>query len=137
MEEKKGLVDFHFHSTYSDGSETIDGIIEEAKKHNLKALALTDHNNGAGVPEFVKKCNESGILALEGVEIYATFPQTDWSCDFKFCGPVPDVTILGKKLDWKRFREYQEMLVKYWLEYWMPEGLEKLRSVGLGVPVLS
>lgn len=137
MGGKKELVDFHFHSVYSDGSENINGIIEEAKNRGLKALALTDHNNGAGVPEFVEKCREAGIQTLEGVEIYATFPEADWSWDFQRCGPVPDVTILGKKLDWVKFKEYQEMLVKYWLEYFMPETLEKLRSAGLEVPTMS
>jgi len=50
--EKKGLVDLHFHSAYSDGSEDIPGIMKEARDQGLIALALTDYNNGVGVPFF-------------------------------------------------------------------------------------
>lgn len=132
-----GLVDLHFHSVYSDGSENIPAIIEEAKKRKVVALALTDHNNGAGVPEFMAACKEAGVLAFEGTEVYIAFPETDWSWDPKFCGPVPDATILGKKLNWQEFRKYQEMLVKYWLEHWLPETLNGLRRAGLKVPALT
>ena len=132
-----GLVDLHFHSVCSDGSENIPAIIEEAKKQEIVALALTDHNNGVGVPEFMVACEEVGILALEGTEIYASFSEHPWSWNPDYCGPVPDVTILGKKLKWQEFRKYQEMLVKYWFEYWLPETLNGLRRTGLKVPELT
>lgn len=135
--DKNGLVDFHFHSAHSDGSEGIAVIIEEAKRRNIVAMALTDHNNGNGVQEFVAACREAGIYAIEGTEIYASFADQPWSWDCDRCGPVPDVMILGKKLNWGEFREYQEMLVQYWLNYWMPASLDSLRSAGLEVPSLS
>lgn len=135
--DTRGLVDLHFHSVYSDGSENIPAIIEEAKKREVVALALTDHNNGAGVPEFMTACREAGIIALEGTEIYASFSEHQWSWNSAFAGPVPDVTILGKKLNWQEFRKYQEMLVKYWFEYWLPETLKGLQNAGLKVPVLT
>lgn len=133
----KGLVDFHFHSTHSDGSEDVAAIVTEAKRRNVVALALTDHNNGAGVAEFITACHGAGIIALEGTEIYASFADQKWSWDFERCGPVPDVTILGKNLNWGEFMQYQEMLVQYWLNYWMPASLDGLRNAGLEVPVLT
>lgn len=132
-----GLADFHFHSHYSDGSENIAGIITEAKVKGVKALALTDHNTEKGVKEFTKACEKAGIKFLEGTEIYAAFPQTEWSMDYKFCGPIPDVTILGKKLNWNKFRPYKDMLFNYWLKIRMPSGLEKMRLAGLKVPNLT
>jgi len=135
--EKKGLVDLHFHSAYSDGSEDIPGIMKEARDQGLIALALTDYNNGVGVPFFLAACKKAGISALEGTETYVSFSEHSWSWNPDFCGPVPDVTILGKKLNWQEFRKYQEMLVKYWLDYWLPETLNGLRKAGLKVPVLS
>jgi len=136
MEEKK-LVDLHFHSVYSDGSEKIPAIIEEAKARGVVALALTDHNNGAGVPEFMAACRKTDIMALEGTEIYASFSEHSWSWNADYCGPVPDVTILGKKLKWDEFKKYQEMLISYWDEYWLPKTLSGLQDVGLKVPVLT
>lgn len=137
MEGKK-LVDLHFHSCYSDGMVDVPGIIKEAKKREVVgALALTDHNIGKGVPEFIVACKEAGILALEGVEIYASFAEHEWSWDESKCGPMPDVTILGRKLNWDEFKRYQQKLIQYWFEYWLPETLKRLRQVGLIVPELS
>lgn len=135
--EGKRLVDLHFHSKYSDGLEGIPEIIEEAKRRNVVALALTDHNNGNGVPEFIKACREAGIEALEGVEIYASFAEYDWSWDMSKAGPIPDVVILGRKLNWQAFQEYQEKLIQYWFEYWLPETFKRLKEVGLIVPELT
>jgi len=131
------LVDLHFHSVHSDGSETVSSIIEEAERRGVCALALTDHNNGNGVSEFVAGCQKQGIEYLEGVEIYGSFAEHEWSWDYQFCGPVPDLTILGRELDWGVFRAYQKMLVKYWANYWIPETLKKIEGAGLRVPKLN
>jgi hypothetical protein len=135
--DESGRVDLHFHSVYSDGSEEIPAIIEEAKKRDVVALALTDHNNGAGVPKFMAACKEAGILSLEGTEIYASFPETEWSWNPDFCGPVPDVIILGRKLNWQELEKYQELLREYRFEYWLPETLKGLAKAGLKVPNLT
>lgn len=139
MEAKTGLVDLHFHSVFSDGSEKLSSIIMEAKTRGFVGLALTDHNNGEGVTEFMSRCRGTGITAFEGVEIYATFPQEEsFSWDSKYCGPAPDFTILGRKLNWQIFKEaYQFPLMEYWRTIWLPETLDKLRGTRLEVPVLS
>lgn len=36
-------VDFHLHSTWTDGKNTIPEIIENAKVHGLHSIAITDH----------------------------------------------------------------------------------------------
>lgn len=139
MEDRRdGLVDFHFHTNYSDGTATVDGAIAEAKKRNVIALALTDHNTGKGVPEFMRAAQEAGIRALEGTEIFIAFPKTDWSWDMAKCGPVPDATILGRQLNWKIFEnDYERALRNYWITVWLPKTLEKLRALGFKVPSLT
>ena len=137
MEERKGLVDFHFHTNHSDGTATVAGAVEEAKLRGVAAMALTDHNTEAGGEEFLEICKEAGITALEGVEIYAAFPETEWAWDIGKCGPVPDMTILGRKLNWKKFKEYKNNLNNYWVTKWLPETLEKLKSLGFKVPFLA
>ena len=42
------MIDLHCHTTYSDGSKTIEEVIALAKKLKLKQLAITDHNTLAG-----------------------------------------------------------------------------------------
>lgn len=132
---KKGLVDFHFHSCFSDGSESIGSIISEAKKLGMTGLCLTDHNNCGGVAEFVSMCTENDIVAFEGTEIYLNFPQEDWSK--QGCGQMPDAVIMGRRLDWKKFLDYQLRLKEYWRDYWLPQTMEGLRSVGLKVSEMT
>lgn len=38
------MIDLHIHSNYSDGSDSIEKIIEQAKLLNLKQISITDHN---------------------------------------------------------------------------------------------
>lgn len=42
------MIDLHIHSCYSDGSDTIEEIIAQAKKLQLKQIAISDHNTIAG-----------------------------------------------------------------------------------------
>ena len=46
------LVDFHVHSTASDGTFSPTEIVDKAKSQGLSVLALTDHDNCDGVAEF-------------------------------------------------------------------------------------
>jgi len=135
VEAKKALSDFHFHTNHSDSSETVASAIEEAKARGVTSLALTDHNVGDGIPEFVSLCQAANLSYLEGTEIYASFPLTDWSQDPRYCSPIPDLTILGRKLDWKIFREeYVSPLMRYWQTTFVPQSLKQLEENGLTVP---
>lgn len=137
MGERQNLVDFHFHTNHSDGSESVASAIEEAKLRGVTALALTDHNTENGTQEFMALCKRAGIMAFEGVEIYAAFPKTDWAWDMTKCGPVPDMTILGRRLNWTKFAEYKKNLRDYWITKWLPQTLKKLRALGFKVPSLT
>ncbi|MHA1270069.1 MAG: PHP domain-containing protein [Candidatus Helarchaeota archaeon] len=37
------MIDYHIHSDYSDGDQTIEEIIEKAKRKRLDQIAITDH----------------------------------------------------------------------------------------------
>jgi len=43
------MIDLHTHSNYSDGTFSPEGLIKEAEKNCLLALALTDHDTAEGV----------------------------------------------------------------------------------------
>lgn len=60
--------DLHTHSTFSDGSLSPSEIVSLAKKENLKALALTDHDNISGLEEAAKKAKEENLEFINGVE---------------------------------------------------------------------
>jgi len=65
------FIHLHCHSNYSllDGVITIDRLIDKAKYYNMKALALTDHNNLYAAVELYEKCKETGIKPIIGAEI--------------------------------------------------------------------
>ena len=61
--------DLHTHSYYSDGTASPARIISEACGAGLSAVALTDHNTVAGLPEFLSAAEGANILAIPGIEI--------------------------------------------------------------------
>ena len=65
-------VHLHVHSQYSllDGACKIDGLVEAAKKHNMPALAITDHGNLFGLIEFYEACKRGGVKPILGLEAY-------------------------------------------------------------------
>ena len=66
------FIHLHNHSHYSlqDGACTIDGLVNAAKKYNMKSVALTDHGVMYGIAEFYKKATKAGIKPIIGMEAY-------------------------------------------------------------------
>ena len=70
-----GLTDFvhlHLHSQYSllDGAIKFDELLAHMKKHQMSAVAVTDHGNMFGAIEFYSKAQKSGIKPIIGCEVY-------------------------------------------------------------------
>jgi hypothetical protein len=64
------IIDLHTHSTCSDGTAPPAQLPAMAAKIKLEALALTDHDTVAGIPEFLEAAKEFPELrAIPGVEI--------------------------------------------------------------------
>ena len=60
--------DLHTHSVYSDGTFTPAELIAGAQQAGLSAIALTDHNTVAGLPDFLQAAENSGVEPVPGVE---------------------------------------------------------------------
>jgi len=71
------FVHLHTHTGYSllDGAGRIKNMVEEAKKLNMDALAITDHGNLYGVLEFYKTAKNEKIKPIIGMEAYIA-PQS-------------------------------------------------------------
>ncbi len=67
------IIDLHTHSTYSDGSETPWEIVLEAKKKNLYAVALTDHDTIDGIEEFMAAGKEFHLETIPGIEFATSY----------------------------------------------------------------
>ena len=69
--------DLHTHSTYSDGTCSPAEIIAQAETIGLSAVALTDHNTVAGLPDFMDAAQNSSVEAVPGVEISCQYGDTE------------------------------------------------------------
>ena len=65
------IVHLHVHSQYSmqDGLCSLDDLVKQAAKFNMKAIALTDHDGLYGAVQFYKKAKSAGIKPIIGCEI--------------------------------------------------------------------
>lgn len=71
------ICDLHTHSVFSDGSCTPAQLIARAEAIGLSAIALTDHNTIAGVPEFLAAAEEKPIEAVAGAEFSTDYRGID------------------------------------------------------------
>ena len=62
------MIDLHTHSTFSDGTLSPTALMELAADAGLSAVALTDHNTTAGLPEFLQAAQGKNLRAIPGVE---------------------------------------------------------------------
>uniref|UniRef100_K4ACK9 Polymerase/histidinol phosphatase N-terminal domain-containing protein n=1 Tax=Setaria italica TaxID=4555 RepID=K4ACK9_SETIT len=67
------LFELHSHSNHSDGFLSPTALVERAHRNGVKALALTDHDTMAGIPEAVSAASKFGIRIIPGVEISALY----------------------------------------------------------------
>lgn len=63
------MLDLHTHSTFSDGGDTPDELVRQARDAGLRALALTDHDNARGIPSFLASCRARGVTGIAGIEL--------------------------------------------------------------------
>ena len=109
------LVDLHNHSIWSDGTNKVDELIENAIKHNISAIGITDHYNTSKCPSISPaKLNryindltkskikyENKIKLIRGIEIN--------------CLPFNDL----HKIQYKDINKLDYVLLEY-LEYLNP-----------------
>ncbi|MCR5782719.1 MAG: PHP domain-containing protein [Clostridia bacterium] len=61
-------IDLHSHTTASDGTFTPEELINHAAKIGLSAIAITDHDTIAGLPEARDAGRRYGIEIVNGIE---------------------------------------------------------------------
>jgi hypothetical protein len=132
----KGLLDFHTHSTCSDGGDSPAELVKRAKIQGVSAIALTDHNVINGLEEFNYECSKEGIFSIPfGTEIHIELPKGIPQGDDN---EAPDMIILGKNPKrLERFVEYQNIVRDYRVNTFVPRTFERLREMGFNVPEIT
>lgn len=63
--------DLHCHSAYSDGTESPEGLILEAKRQGLLGVGIADHDTWVGWDEAVAAARANHVPLIRGTEITA------------------------------------------------------------------
>ena len=115
--------DLHIHSFFSDGKFSPVSILEKAKKMEINAISITDHDSVYGVSVAIENCKKYGVEVIPGIE---------FSCDFN----QKEVHILGYfiDIDNKILNEYIQNFKKTRIVR-IKKMIEKLNKLGCELDV--
>jgi 3',5'-nucleoside bisphosphate phosphatase len=82
MAAEPETIDLHLHSTASDGKVSPEGVVLRARAAGLSAIALTDHDTLAGVPEAREAGERCRVRVVAG-------------CEFSVAAPWGEMHVLG------------------------------------------
>jgi DNA polymerase-3 subunit alpha len=86
MSEQK-FCHLHIHTDMSvmDGAMKMENLLEQAKKHGMKKIALTNHGNMINMPKWMAMAEKEGIQLIPGCELYVCwdFPRQMKDSDHK------------------------------------------------------
>ena len=114
--------DLHTHSTFSDGTDTPAALVALAQEKGLGAIALTDHNTVAGLPELLEAARGTSVRAVAG---------TEFSTDYR----GTELHILGLFLKQEHFARITDLLEDYRFrkEKSNVELVKKLNAAGFAI----
>ncbi len=122
-------IDLHVHSTASDGTLTPAELVAEAKKADLSAFALTDHDTVAGIAEAKKEAENYDIELISGVELSTEYKGKEVHMVGLFLDETnPDLLSHLEKFRDNRDNRNQKMYVKL-QEAGFPVTEEALRAM--------
>lgn len=62
-------VDFHVHTTSSDGTLSPKEVVQRAHKNNVRYLAITDHDTLTGLNEAIEESYKHDVVVIPGIEL--------------------------------------------------------------------
>ncbi|HJR78407.1 MAG TPA: PHP domain-containing protein [Nitrospiraceae bacterium] len=114
-------IDLHLHTTHSDGSFSPAAVLEFAKTAGVTALAITDHDIVAGIPDALEVGSRLGIEIIPGVEISSRYGESE-------------LHILGYCIDWRHPRLNERLKsLRESRHQRNPRIIEKLNGLGLDI----
>lgn len=70
-------IDLHTHSIYSDGSLTVEELVDLAIEKGLSYIALTDHDTVGGVKRAMDYAANKDITVIPGIELSSEYQGRD------------------------------------------------------------
>jgi hypothetical protein len=72
-----GKVDFHIHTTYSDGALSPVDVVHQASRAGLSIISITDHDHTGALEEAAAEGQRRSIEVVPGVELSASVDEQD------------------------------------------------------------
>ena len=91
------MIDLHVHSTHSDGTFTVQELVDYALEKGLSAIALTDHDTVDGLDEIMEYAKGKPIEVIPGIEFSTEYEgkdvhivglYIDYKCDLRYTDNV-------------------------------------------------
>ncbi|PIE33856.1 hypothetical protein CSA56_10105 [candidate division KSB3 bacterium] len=114
LNPEDGYIDLHLHTNHSDGQFSPKQLVEKAIQHQLRAIAVTDHDTVSGIQEARYWAQHDSLQFLEGVEM-STYTEEDGELHILGYAIDPESSALREALDYQktvRRRRIQQMLVR-------------------------
>lgn len=73
----KNYVDLHIHTNFSDGTSTVEEVLDMAAAKGLKAMSITDHDCTDAYPLAYELGSSRGIEVISGVELSSEIEGND------------------------------------------------------------
>jgi predicted metal-dependent phosphoesterase TrpH len=114
-------LDFHLHTTHSDGSCTPAEVIGLAAKAGVTALAITDHDITTGIPEATAAGKDLEIEIIPGIEISSLLGNSE-------------LHMLGYFLDYQNARLNERLMrLRESRHRRNPKIIERLQAAGIDI----
>ncbi|KMQ52154.1 PHP domain protein [Chitinispirillum alkaliphilum] len=128
-DHKKKHVDLHIHTTFSDGSCSVEEVMNIASEKKLEAISITDHDCTDAYPLASKIGDSMGIEVIPGVELSSEIQGTD----IHILGYYIDITnqALQKKL--KEMKQARFIRAKKMVANLNKQGIDLRFDTVLGI----
>jgi len=142
LSETPARIDLHLHTTASDGVLSPAAVVRTAASIGLQAIALTDHDTLAGVPEAVAEGERVSVRVVSGCEFSTAAP---WGGEMHVLGyflPVeaPELAEFLVRCRADRIRRGREMVdgLRAWgIDVTFEELEEAAQGAAIGRPHLA
>lgn len=132
------VIDLHSHSSFSDGSESPEEVVELAAAAGCRTVALTDHDGTDGIARAAERARALGIDLVPGCEVSCSYAPGTMHvlCYFVPPGPSPLQEELARLRN-DRERRNERMatqLAAIGLPVTLEEAVAEAGGVGVGRP---
>ena len=125
------LCDLHTHSTVSDGTLRPAELVQRAHGSGVEVLALTDHDDVAGISEARARAEGLGLELLPGIELSVSEQEGERQMHILGLGIDPDAPLLLERVvEFRRTRlERGALIVEQLNQHGVRLGFERVREI--------